>query len=606
MLIKKIKEQIVSEFQSMVPFSSTQIENALSLCTKPDVGDFVLMMQKIVRESINLELIAERLKFTPAIESVTVSGSTLFIKLDKKKYLKSSLAEVYESKYEAELSAVGTGKNVVVEYSSPNIAKMIHAGHIRTTMIGNFLKNLYSKLGYNVTAINYLGDWGKQFGLVGYYFSEKKKIGETCLMVLERELRSVTEKKAASGSECSNGLKKITDENGAADITKEKEIQNSEGVLKYIYNIYVEMDRRSKKDPEVDKAARTFFKEMEEDKPENIELWRNIKDLSLKKYKEMYEMLDVDFDVYSGESDYAKRGKEIIMESSIVSTDTDKSKVINLGDLGNLIVMKKDGTTLYQTRDIAAAIDRIERYNPEKILYVVATEQSDYFTKLRAVLKKLGIERDMIVHVEHGMVIGMSSRKGTAVFLEDVIDDTKKAMLDVMKKSGRFECIDNADDTALVLAVSGIIVQDFGAKRRKDYTFSISRCTSIEGNTGPYLQYTHCRISSIEKNNKKISVKSCEDIDYSCIEDELVLSLAFHLIKYPSVLLECLETHEPYELLEFLLKLAKYVNRMFRSVKVIDSETVEIAKARLLVYLCAKKTLADGMKILGLKPLDRM
>lgn len=591
MLIREIKKQIVSELQPVLPFPSAQIDSAMSLCTKPDAGDFVLMMQKISRESMDLELVSKRLEFSPTIESVTVSGSTLFIKLDKKKLLKSLLSEVYEGKYEAELSSVGTGKNVVIEYSSPNIAKIFHAGHLRTTIIGNFLKNLYVKFGYNVTSINYLGDWGKQFGLVGYYFFEKMERGEACLDILESTVENVAEEKPDGGDERS---------------TKHREMQRVDDVLKYFFDIYVEVSRKAKEDPSVDQAARAFFRDMEDGKPENIELWRKVRELSIRKYKEVYEMLGVHFDVYSGESEYGRRGKEIVMGSSAVTTDDDGSKVIDLGSLGKLIVLKGDGATLYQTRDIAAVFDRVEKYSPEKILYVVATEQSDYLAKLSAAVKKLGIERDVVKHVEHGMVMGMSSRKGTVVFLEDIINETKKAMLETMKKSDRFECIDNADETALVLAVSGIMVQDFGAKRRKDYTFSISRCTSIEGTTGPYLQYTHCRMSSIEKKNEGVAVGSCEDIDYSCIEDEAILMLAFHLIQYPAVLHECLETHEPHILLDFVMKLAKYVNRMFGSIKVIGAKTAAIARARLLVYLCAKRILGDGMKILGLRPLDRM
>lgn len=605
MLIESIRKQIINEILSVVPSSSSQIDSALSICTKPDVGDFVLMSQKICRENLNLPLISEKLGFSPAIESVTVSGSTLFIKVAKKKLLKSFLTEVYESRYEADLF-IGKNKNIVIEYSSPNIAKIFHAGHLRTTIIGNFLKNLCSKLGYNVISINYLGDWGKQFGLVGHYFFEKIKKGNACLETLESIREDPDEQRATDGYKCSNDQEKSTDKDSTEHSAGRNGVQQVDDVLKYFFNIYVEVSEKAKKDPSVDSAARMFFKEMEEGKPDNIRLWRKVRELSIRKYKEVYDKLGVYFDVYSGESEYSKRGKDIVMNSNLVSTDEDGSKVIDLGDLGKFMVIKRDGTTLYQTRDIAAAFDRVEKYNPEKMLYVVATEQSDYLAKLGAAVKKLGIEKDVIKHVEYGMVLGMSSRRGTVVFLEDIINDTKNAMLDIMKKSNRFECIKDADETALTLAVSGIIVQDFGAKRRKDYTFSISRCTSIEGTTGPYLQYTHCRISSIEKKNEGIFIGSCEDIDYSCIEDDSVLKLAFHLIQYPSVLLECLETYEPHFLLEFLMKIAKYVNGMFSNIRVIGSNTVEIARARLLVYLCAKKVLGDGMKILGLKPLDRM
>lgn len=588
MLIRDIRKQVIDEICAASTFTETQVDGALFVSSKPDVGDFVFMMQKITRDSSEPKVVSEALSRSAAIENVTLSGSALFIRIHKKQLLKSLFTEVYEERYKDDLM-IGSGKNVVVEYSSPNVAKIFHAGHLRTTMLGNFLKNLYTMCGYKVVSINYLGDWGKQFGLIGYYYTEKKRNND-------RKAISIFDEDIAESVSCD--LKNMALDGNAAK-------ESRRDILKYLFDIYVEVSRKAKTDPEIDKGARLFFKELEDGKKENMELWRKIRELSIAKYKEVYEKLGVHFDVYSGESQYGHSAKKLVMESDVVTTDDDGSMVIDLDELGKFIVLKSDGSTLYQTRDIAAVFDRIQKYNPEKILYVVATEQNDYFVKMKAAVEKMGAKKDLVEHVRYGLVLGMSSRMGRVVFLEDIIKDTSDAMLEVMKQSN-FEGVEDMNKTALTLAISGMIVQDFGAKKAKDYTFMISRCTSIEGVTGPYLQYTHCRISSIARKNKDVHIDGVDGIDFAHVQDDAVEKLAFLLIQYPEVILECMHTHEPQVLLDFVMKVAKHVNGIFSKLRVMGCEDAEVAKARLFVYLCAQKVLRKGMEVLGLQPLDKM
>lgn len=592
----KIKAQAVTEIKKCLEeFSYQQIEEALMISSKPESGDFVLMLPKISRDRNQDARLINAIKLSSSFESVKDSGSILFIKIYKKTLLKSFLCEVYEEKYKKDIE-IGQNKNMIIEYSSPNIAKIFHVGHLRSTILGNFLKNLYLKCKYNVTSINYLGDWGKQFGMIGYYLSQ-------VIYSNKNNHGTQVSEKVNSNASSVLGLKKECKFFNNMNLDQRKELEKDP--LKYLFKIYVEVSNKAKEDPKIEMSAKIFFKEMEEGKEENINLWRGIRELSIKKYKEIYEKLGVFFDVYSGESEYGEKGKNIILNSHAVSKDEDGSMVIDLGDLGKFIVLKSDGSTLYQTRDIAAVFDRIEKYNPEKIIYVVASEQNDYFIKLNAALKKIGTDKDIIHHVGYGMVLKMSTRKGKVIFLEDIIEDTKNHILDIMKKTGT-KCKEDLEETALKLAISGIIVQDFGAKRRKDYTFSIERCTSTEGMTGPYLQYTHCRICSIQENNKEIIIGPASEIDFEHINNDLVQRLSFYLIRYPEILHECLDTHEPHILVDYLMKLAKQVNVIFSKIRVKSSETVEIARARLFVYLCAKKILCSGMCLLGLKPLNRM
>ncbi|ELQ75767.1 Arginyl-tRNA synthetase, partial [Trachipleistophora hominis] len=354
----------------------------------------------------------------------------------------------------------------------------------------------------------------------------------------------------------------------------------------------------------IDQEAKDYFTALERGDEEKMKQWRRFRSLSIEKYKTLYSTLNIKFDVYGGESLYAKAGLEVITDAEV---DVDGSMFYDLGELGKFVVLKNDGSTLYSTRDLAAAEDRIKTYNPVKLVYVVASQQDLYFKQLFSVLKgECGNKKRIpdnveLEHIGFGMVNGLSTRKGNLVFLEDIIDAAKEAMHSTMiKNQAKYEEIENVEDTCTTLAVSAMIIQDFSAKRKINYTFDMKRNTSSEGETGPYLQYTHCRLMSIRKKNSSL----CAKMDASLLSEE-ALSLIFYLSKFGTAVIDSYTTAEPCKLVTYLMKLSKQVNALFSTLRVFGEEE-KLAQARLAVFEAARKVLNNGMKIFGMKPLERM
>ncbi|KAF7684178.1 Arginine--tRNA ligase [Astathelohania contejeani] len=559
-------EKIINELSVIVSkqtnLSEDVIKSSLEVSKNTKRADFTLQVAKFSRDSINdarkyYEALVSERENGDVIENCELLGSLIAIKLNRKMLIKEALKTVFNPGFG--ITNKGDGKTIVLDYSSPNIAKIFHAGHLRTTMIGNFIKNLLKANGYTTVSINYLGDWGKQFGFIGVGFN---KYGN------EDELKR--------------------------------------DPIKHLFEIYVRMNKEAKEDPKIDEQAKKYFKELEEGKEENLKLWKNFRELSIEKYKELYKKLNVEFDVYSGESFYGHEGKRIVEGCGLAVRDDDGSLYFDLEELGKFLVLKADGSTLYSTRDIACAIERIKKYKPEKIIYVVASQQDLHFKQLFRVMKMLGYDENIFQHVNMGMVNGMSTRRGTVVFLEDIIETAKECMLEAMKSNeSKFEKIVDVDATTEALAVSAMIIQDFSAKRIKGYDFNMSRNTASEGETGPYLQYTHCRLASIEAMNPEIKLGDIETINSDLITEENLREILFYLLRYPSVIEDCLNTFEPCKLVTYLMKLAKLVNGVFSACRVMGRE-YELARARLAVFCAAKVVLGKGMEILGMIPLKRM
>lgn len=567
MLIDEITKELSFRLAEITNQPLEKILSALTFSVKSDQSDYTLEVVKFSKSPVeDAKYYSELVKKIKVVESSFVNGPVLFIVIKKYEFTRKFLIEIYEQSYQFDL---GKNQNVVLDYSSPNIAKIFHIGHLRSTIIGNFLKRLHDKFGYKTIGINYLGDWGKQFGLV-----------------------------------CTSFLK----------YGSESELEKDS--LKHLFDIYVKISNEAKKNKEIDEEARKFFKEMEEKKEENLKLWSKFRELSIKKYEEVYKLLNITFDYYSGESFFSEPAKEILEKNEhLLTTDEDGSKVINLGNEGNFLLLKNDGSTLYSTRDAAAAFYRKNEFNPAKMLYIVASEQSPYFVQLKLALKKFGFDSEIIKHIDYGLVLGMSTRKGEVVFLEDVINKTKEVMKQKIienneKNKEKREEITNIDETALQLAISGLIIQDFSAKRHKDYTFNMDRCTNITGETGPYLQYTHCRLYNIQLKNSHITFSDDPESNnfYKSIipeENDSFDKLVFLLGQYHKYLLISLENYEPIRLVNFLMKVCKMVNNLIIHLKVKGTEE-ELAKGRLLLFNCARKILADGMTVLGITPIFKM
>lgn len=579
MNIENLYDSIQTKLRKYTDFDS----NALIYSKNSINGDFMIHVSRLKSfECVQKNLHELEIKH---IKKVTFDKNNLCFFVDKQEVAYEILETIYKKDsyfgYQAKKD-----KLVVIEYSSPNIAKKFHPGHFRNTVLGNFINNLLIVNGYKTHTINYLGDWGKQFGLIGV------------------------------------GYEKYGDEN-----------KMKEDPIKHLYDIYVQINNDKAINNDIDEKAKMWFTDLENGKIENVKLWQRFREMSVEKYKSLYKIMNCKFDEYSGESFYAINGKQMInklekMQKEIVQDESqyfvkndekDNSKYIET-KYGKICIVKNDGSTLYSTRDIAACFDRLERLNPDQMLYVVASQQDLYFQQLFDIFHKIGHgyknNEFILKHINYGMVNGMSTRKGTVVFLEDIINEAKEVMLEKMKKNvEKYEKIKNVDETCQILALSALIVQDFSAKRIKNYDFNMERNTETNGFTGPYLQYMHCRLISIEDKNKDLlqlyKNDDASDIDThkTCYTsqafDEKVFDIIYYLLKYPLVVRKCMDNYEPSTMLTYLMDLCKMVNSIINQNKVLGEEN-KIGVTRLLFFRCVRIVVGNGIRLLGMTPLERM
>ncbi|KAI5172732.1 arginyl-tRNA synthetase [Nematocida sp. LUAm3] len=556
----KVKEKIEDALVEVTGFDRESVKKSIMRSRNIKNGDFMIPFSQLTRDESTIGDALDGLtkKNIQEIKKIERNGQMLFVFVNTRVITKDILKEIIETEEGAYGSSKeGEGQNIVIDFSSPNIAKVFHAGHLRTTIIGNYIQNIYKKMGYNTTSINYLGDWGKQFGLLGVGY---KNHGN--------------------------------------------EEKMKEDPIRHLHEVYVQTNRDAENDPTIHDKARSFFKKMEEEDKDSLSLWSTFRELSICKYKKLYAKMNIHFDVYGGESFYRTNTLEDIRNRKYAVKCEDNSCIAELDKLGKCILFKGDGTAVYITRDIAAAEDRIKRYGASKLIYVVASQQDLHFKQLFKLMEKDGHNASKFLHINFGMVRGMSTRKGQAVFLEDIIECAQDAVKEVMASSIKADKIIDPEHTSLVLAMSSIVIQDFRAKRVKDYEFDMKKNTSFIGDTGPYIQYTICRLRSIERTANR-ELPDLSSLDYENLKDERCYDLVFNLARYPSVVKESFSSHEPSILVTYIFQICQQVNSIFRSVWVAN-QPEEIALPRLSMYVAARKVLCDSIKILGLIPLEIM
>jgi arginyl-tRNA synthetase len=480
---------------------------------------------------------------------------------------------------------------MIVEFSSPNVAKPFHAGHLRSTIIGGFLANLHEGTGWDVVRINYLGDWGKQYGLLALAFE---------LYGSEEELRK----------DPINHLFKLY-----VQINKEMETEKA----------HIEEVKKEGKDTteleanSLDERARRYFRSMTDGDKTVLAQWQRFRDLSITKYKETYARLNIHFDDYSGESQVseeamAKAAKE--MQEKGISEEDSGAVLIDFTKqvpgkegkrLGKAVLRKRDGTALYLTRDVSELVSRKERYNFDKMFYVVASQQDLHLKQLFKITELLGHEElaKRCQHISFGLVLGMSTRKGTVKFLNDILGDVADHMHEVMKKNEeKYSQVADPVGTADILGISSVMVQDMTGKIVNNYTFNMDAMTSFEGDTGPYLQYAHARLMSI-KRKANLSDEELSTADLSLLKEPHAINVARLLAQWPDTVLNTLKTLEPTTVLTYLFRMTHVVSSSYDQLQVVGSEP-EIMKARMALYDAARIVLYNGMRLLGLTPLDRM
>lgn len=492
-------------------------------------------------------------------------------------------------------------KRVIVEFSSPNIAKEFHQGHLRSTIIGGFISKLYALNGWEVLRMNYLGDWGKQYGLLanGFrQFGSQEELAQNSIKHLFDVYVKISKIKAEEDVPIDELKKQIREKKLKGEDTTdlEKELQP-----------LVEKSE--------DEKARQYFKKMEDGDPDALALWKQFRDMSIEKYKKTYARLNIEFDIYSGESQVSgdKIGEVLAnLRMKKLAEDSDGAIMIDFTKhgakkLNKAIIQRKDGTPLYLTRDLAHILEREDKYHFDKMIYVIADQQNEHVAQLFKATELSGHKEisDKCQHISFGMVKGMSTRRGTVKFLDDVIQHVKDTMLDVMKKNDKkYEQLDDPEGTADILAITAIMVQDLTGKVRNGYEFNFERMTSFEGDTGPYLQYAHARLCSIERK-AELDLSALPTADLTLLKESHAVDLARSLAQYPDVVANTLKTQEPSTILTYLFKMSHALSSSYDILQVVGSEP-ELKQARLALYEAARQVLWNGMTLLGLTPVKRM
>lgn len=544
-----------------------EIKGMIEIPPNSEMGDFAFpcfKLAKTMRKAPNLiaEGIAGALSQTDAFEKVENKGGYVNFFLDKKAVIRSTLTEVREKADKYGGSDIGAGKRVIVEYSSPNIAKPFHIGHIRSTVIGNSIYKIYDFLGYETIRINHLGDYGTQFGkmIVAY-----RKWGS-------RE-----------------------------EVEKEP--------IKTLLALYVKFHEEAEEHPELEDEAREVFKKLEDGEEDEVSLWKWFREESLKEFNRVYDMLGITFDSYAGESFYSDKMDRItdMMAEKGLLKKSDGAEIVDLSEYGMspALIRKKDGSTLYITRDIAAAVYRKEHYNFDKNIYVVAAQQNLHFQQWFKIIELMGFDwADQCVHINFGLVSlddgTMSTRKGKVVFLEDVLNRAVEKTAEIIREKNNAG--EDIDKVAKQVGIGAVVFQELSNNRIKDYTFSWDKVLNFEGETGPYVQYTHARACSVLRN---AGVQIDSDVDYSYITGESAYELTKLILRFPQTVQDAADKYEPSVVARHIIDVAQAFNKFYHDEHIIV-ENEEEQKAKLLLVDAARQTLVNGLSLLGMEAPERM
>lgn len=541
--------------------------------TPPDrkMGDYAFptfTLAKTMRKNpaVIAQELKEKLSDVEGVREIAVAGPYLNFFIDTTALAENVLKAVLEEGDRFGSSDIGKGKTTIVEYSSPNIAKPFHIGHIRTTIIGDSIKRIYKHLGYNVEAINHLGDYGTQFGMM---IEAYKRWGDD----------------------------DVIEKNPIPELVK----------------LYVRINQEAETNKELLDNSREWFRKLESGDEEAVALWQWFRDLSLDEFKRVYDMLDVEFDSYRGESYYSdlmlKAVDEIKAKGLLV--EDQGAQIINLDkyNLPPAIIIKSDGSTIYLTRDIATAIFRKDTYDFYKNIYVVGSQQNLHFQQLKAILKEMGYDwADDCIHVPFGMVSlpegTLSTRRGKVVYLEDVLNRATEKVDDILRereeKNGY--TMENREELARQVGIGAVKFQELFNQRIKDYVFDWDRTLSFDGETGPYVQYTHARMHSLLEKGKFEPAKAV-DVKALTLDDEK--ELLQQLYGFNQVIVDSHEKYEPYLVTRYITECAKTFNKYYTNTPILVEDD-DIKNARLLLVYGVKNMIKIGLNLLGIEAPNKM
>lgn len=557
-IAEKIRENTNLEIET--------IERLIEIPPKSDMGDYAFpcfQLAKTMRKAPNI--IAQELKEKinkDYLEKVESIGGYLNFFIDKSSYAKHTLELILSQKDSYGSSEIGKGKNVVVEYSSPNIAKPFHVGHLYSTAIGNALYKMMKFEGYNTIGVNHLGDWGTQFGklIVAY----KRWVDEEAL---------------------------------------EKE------PIKELLRIYVKFHDEAEKDPSLEDLARMHFKNLEDGCKEETELWQRMKDLSLKEFNKIYDMLNIKFDSLAGESFYSDKMDAVVDEIEIkgLLTESNGALVVNLDEynMPPCIIKKSDGATIYATRDLAAAIYRKKTYDFYKNIYVVGSPQALHFKQLFTTLKLMGHDwADDCVHVGFGLVKfadkKLSTRKGDVIFLEDLLNEAVSRALDLINQKN--SNLENKEEVAKKVGIGAVVFAYLKNNRERDIMFSFDDMLNFDGETGPYVQYTYARAKSILRKAQGFESQA----DYSKLSSTEEFEIIKLLSGFNEAILSAISKYEPSILTRYIIDIAKAFNKFYNLYPILSCEDDSLKSARLKLVEATAIVIKNGLSLLGIEVVEKM
>ena len=566
------KEQIAQILSAQIEgLEKEEIVNMIETPADSKMGDYAFpcfKLAKILRKAPPMiaKNIAEAVSDNDIFDKVENVNAYVNMFISKEAFAREVVTEAVAKGDDYGRSDIGQGRKVIVEYSSPNIAKPFHIGHIRSTVIGNSIYKIYDFLGYDTMRINHLGDYGTQFGKM---------------------------------------------------ICAYRRWENKEDVInapiKTLLSYYTKFHEEAEKDPSLEDEARAIFTKLEHGEPEEVELWQWFREESLKEFNRVYDMLGITFDSYNGESFYSDKMPRFVkeLEDKGILEEDDGAQIVRLDDynLPPALITKSDGSTLYITRDIAAAVYRKETYDFYKNIYVVASQQNLHFQQWIQIIEMLGYEwaRDC-VHVPFGLVSmedgTMSTRQGRVIFLEDVlnraVEQTKQIIIDKNVNT------ENIDETAKEVGIGAVVFNELSNYRIKDYVFSWDKVLNFEGETGPYVQYTHARACSImRKAGDDIVTKAASGFDPKYITGDAAHELIKLIYTLPDVILEAGEKYEPSIVTRHIVDIAQAFNKFYHDEHIlVDNEDEKIAKVALV--MAAKAAIKNGLGLLGMKAPEKM
>ncbi|AJA47654.1 arginine--tRNA ligase [Clostridium pasteurianum DSM 525 = ATCC 6013] len=560
------KKIITARIKDTVDLELETIERLIEIPPKSEMGDYAFpcfSLAKALRKAPNI--IAEDMAkniYKEGFEKIENLGPYLNFFVDKAVFMKNTIETVLTEKDSYGSSEVGKGKNITIDFSSPNIAKPFHVGHLFSTAIGNSLYRILSFEGYNCIGINHLGDWGTQFGkLICAYkrWCDKEK--------LEKE------------------------------------------PIKELLRIYVKFHDEADRDSSIEDEARMYFKKLEDGEKEEIELWEKFRELSLKEFQKVYYLLNVKFDSYAGESFYNDKMDAVVEEidKKGLLVDSNGAKVVMLDEFNMppCIIKKSDGATIYATRDLTAAEYRKNTYNFYKSIYVVGGEQKLHFKQVFKTLELMGYDwaKDCN-HVSFGLVKfadkKLSTRKGEVIFLEDLLNESISKTLEIINEKNPE--LENKEEVAKKVGVGAMVFTYLKNSREKDIVFDWKDMLSFDGETGPYVQYTYARAKSILR---KLGNGSGE-IDYSKLNTSEEFELVKYIESFQNAILAAIDKLEPSILTRHIIEIAKAFNKFYNLHKIATEEDKEIKNARLKLVEATAQVIKNGLNLLGISVVESM